>query len=1017
MSDIKIVEYQRQFARELARMWNMSSDSWGGFDNVETEETVAAENANSENLKTWLALDGDEIVGYCSFSEYREDEGASYIPLLNVRPDYHSKKVGKALVLRAVQQACQYSWPRLDLYTWPGNTKAVPLYKKCGFFWENRDDTTHLMNFIPYVLRTEAVEDFFQEADWYSDSVREIEVQPDGRKENAYEYFGYHWQHNGRMLKMEFERRGRGLRLIETEDWLISATVQDLNLAFGRDYTITFQLVNKTGKPLEVAIKGLSDKNIDFALDRTVSVEGEALIQGDFRVGPISEEQNVWRTHPGITAELLINGKKALFKVGIVPKFPAMVNALVPEHECYAGCQGEFYLNIENSFKEPARFKFTLPEADFIQLPKREYDIALEAGQRLALPVPYLLKELGIWGAKVKITALPKSGGSIEFDRQLTAAFAGYGGCFSGETEQAWFVVNGRYTLALQKFNNLLEANPLDKEPYYSNLFRPQLGLPFSVEFSKTKPVRVEHGQNKGVAFIRACYQSKVYPGIEIVRNAGLQADGLAWQSWEISNQGSQAVENLWFRDMIRLSMNDGVLPVAGKVIETRDGYGEAAANFPLQDLSENWVFSRAGITRGLCWAKELKPASVHGMLNFDQELGRLEPGQKAEIKPKYLSLGAYRTWQDFRSFALKTSQAAPVPTDSLEVRVNDGNPFVDQDYDLTVQEYQNVPFEGTVEAESAQGAFAPRIASIGANKATLILPAPAKAAVDLIRVAADIDGLVLRRKAAVFGIGGEIHLVSQQREGMDILTVDNGAVQFSVSPDYAPAMFSLINNGKEWLDSSFPTPRPKSWWNPWLGGSAVEIYGISGRSLLNEPRSAQFASLQDNAGNKWQGIQIQVDVANQEKYKGLKYNHTILTLPGLSGICMFVELEHNGLAINDVECLNEMFMSPSGAGKGGWAEMQTRQGEIIRYKQGAGLQSPRVNKMLIGTDGCPEQMVVFAALDMTLYTNKEIFTCGSWDKLNLIPGQRVVTRPAFYFFTKADLPASALEALAKIRF
>ncbi|MFD0960511.1 hypothetical protein [Paenibacillus chungangensis] len=57
-------------------------------------------------------------------------------------------------------------WPRLDLFTWAGNTKAVPLYKKCGFFWEKKDDSVHLMNFIPTVLQTEALLPSLERLDW-----------------------------------------------------------------------------------------------------------------------------------------------------------------------------------------------------------------------------------------------------------------------------------------------------------------------------------------------------------------------------------------------------------------------------------------------------------------------------------------------------------------------------------------------------------------------------------------------------------------------------------------------------------------------------------------------------------------------------------------------------------------------------------------------------------------------------------------------------------------------------------
>lgn len=164
------------------------------------------------------------------------------------------------LVLNAVRKTIELGWPRLDLFTWPGNTKAVPLYKKCGFFWEKRDDTTHLMNFIPTVLKTEAISEFFETADWYEDSIRSIEIKPDGRQENKFDYFEYSWEKDGRKLKVEFERTGRGMRLIETDDYLVSATVQDHELIFGRDYKVVYEIVNKSGKPLNVAIRGKEGK-------------------------------------------------------------------------------------------------------------------------------------------------------------------------------------------------------------------------------------------------------------------------------------------------------------------------------------------------------------------------------------------------------------------------------------------------------------------------------------------------------------------------------------------------------------------------------------------------------------------------------------------------------------------------------------------------------------------------------------------------------------------------------------
>lgn len=138
IEQIRIIEYDPSYAAALADMWNRSNESWGGGTNQRTEDTVRREMESSSNLNAFLAVHENEVVGFCSFAHYRYDENALYVPLLNVRPDYHGYKVGRNLILNAVRKTVEAGWPRLDLFTWAGNTKAVPMYKKCGFFWEKK---------------------------------------------------------------------------------------------------------------------------------------------------------------------------------------------------------------------------------------------------------------------------------------------------------------------------------------------------------------------------------------------------------------------------------------------------------------------------------------------------------------------------------------------------------------------------------------------------------------------------------------------------------------------------------------------------------------------------------------------------------------------------------------------------------------------------------------------------------------------------------------------------------------
>jgi RimJ/RimL family protein N-acetyltransferase len=128
-SGVKIVEYDNALAAAVADMWNKSGDGWGGDNSIMTAEQAAADYSNGSYFNVFVAIDGvtNEAVGLCSFDRYYKDADTAYVHVLNVRPDYHGKKVGKALVLACVNRTIELGYPRVDIHTWAGNTKAVPL--------------------------------------------------------------------------------------------------------------------------------------------------------------------------------------------------------------------------------------------------------------------------------------------------------------------------------------------------------------------------------------------------------------------------------------------------------------------------------------------------------------------------------------------------------------------------------------------------------------------------------------------------------------------------------------------------------------------------------------------------------------------------------------------------------------------------------------------------------------------------------------------------------------------------
>jgi len=156
MSPITIVEYHPSYAKAIAEMWNNSSEGWNGRVFNSTEEKVLQQESGTKYLNLYLAVENEKVIGYAKLTRYVEEKGVAYIEMLSVLPSYHGKGIGKELVQKCVLRATELGYERIDLFTWSANLKAVPLYKKCGFFWERMEtQVTHLLNFLPGLLNNE----------------------------------------------------------------------------------------------------------------------------------------------------------------------------------------------------------------------------------------------------------------------------------------------------------------------------------------------------------------------------------------------------------------------------------------------------------------------------------------------------------------------------------------------------------------------------------------------------------------------------------------------------------------------------------------------------------------------------------------------------------------------------------------------------------------------------------------------------------------------------------------------
>src|SRR5438067_929814 len=172
-----ITEYAPEDAEALARCWREGNQAWPGGGpggGLATAAGVRAALADYETLTMILAwapdygTDRQSVVGYCWLTPYGPRPETGYVHVLGVHQDHHGQGYGRDLLKAALARSVALGHKQLNLHTWAGNQKAVPLYKRSGYFWA--PETTVLMeNHLPTIFRLPDARRFFAEADWYRD--------------------------------------------------------------------------------------------------------------------------------------------------------------------------------------------------------------------------------------------------------------------------------------------------------------------------------------------------------------------------------------------------------------------------------------------------------------------------------------------------------------------------------------------------------------------------------------------------------------------------------------------------------------------------------------------------------------------------------------------------------------------------------------------------------------------------------------------------------------------------------
>ncbi len=308
-SSVVYKDYSDSDVDAVVQMWKESRPGWppGFFGASEiSASSVANEEKSSGRLFTVLAFLENRVVGYCRTSPYGGEIDASYVDLLNVVPDIHGMGIGKALLLDAVNRSFQCGMNRIDLHTWSANMKAVPLYKKTGFFWVP-ETVVYMQNYIPYLLGRDEFVKFLHGEDWYKCFERTLLVEPDVEKtEYGREIFQYVFKRGENSFIAEFDKKGRCLSAIEYPGFSAALRLKSSNKEFfvGRSYPLIL-----TGSEIDETL---------VSVDSGKSLTNSSINENSFHVEPESVRitKSVYEPADCVTVSLPENNLK--LGIGVV---------------------------------------------------------------------------------------------------------------------------------------------------------------------------------------------------------------------------------------------------------------------------------------------------------------------------------------------------------------------------------------------------------------------------------------------------------------------------------------------------------------------------------------------------------------------------------------------------------------------------------------------------------------------------------------------------------------------------
>ena len=920
-------------AQRLASFHNVTFEGWpsGGSDPVTAEE-AERQVRERQQLGCFVAEADGKIVSLCTLQAKPTDTTGCYVGLLTADPEYHGRGFGKAVLLRAVERAYERGIDRVDLHTWPGNLKAVPLYKKSGFMWspESSEWGVYMQNFTPAARRSAVGRRFFRKHDWYLTLKRDFSLAPDEHKRGKVRVYEYLWEENGERLRMVYDRNSWGPVEVETDEFTAGCFLHDEKLIAGVPQRIQWRIVNHRRDPLDVVLVASADEGVSLDHKEILQVRGTAEVEAEFEIDPEIKEKERDPRAAIIRTDLLVNGEPITLEGGFHVKQPVRFSLDGGGQGLRPNRPEPVVIQCRNELDRPAGVKVQITPSPGIEIDRSSASLRLPAKGAAEVPIALTAKKSG--AVVLKVHAEARAGQRTMRPKQsdLYAYVAGTG-------EVVAHVEKDRVVLESSALRAFIwrrggwtgVQDKLRQRHQIVGLWVPQLGPPFSWdEFFETRcEARVEHEPGRAVAILTT--PSAYRPGVVLEQRIALSNLPLIEMRSSVMN-GSGRRLDCEIRRGARLRGQRGqiAVPADGGVVRgTRDGAGRGLGEHrPTDDgaeWAEGWVAAEdaEGTVVGLLWGAARRVEASDWGSGVTQRLPVAMPGQSVDADPLYVFVGAgdhftvRRWWQLLYGPRTDLVERPAPPRQPFEFGLRPRPPIIhgrSAEVRLAAECFGRLELSGTLSVKTPEGLRArPQRAEFkragrGRKRATKVQLSRAASVPEggyFVDCTARLDRAVYRERQPVIVLGDPRREVAVEQTGEEgeLLRIDNGALALTIAPEFKGSAVSLQRDGEELLRSSYPNAKPLSWSNPWMGGIEPSFGGMNSQQLSEERFTAREIERRGRQGIVWRGVRVSCSPKHETRREdrlALDY----LLAPGSGIFAVAIRTTHRGGAASWLE-------------------------------------------------------------------------------------------------------------------